>query len=279
MQVLGHVYPDFVRDEHIELFESFGRAELNVGVQSFDEKVLVNLGRPFDLARFERALAQLSGRFPIDMEIILGLPGDNPSSFRRTFEKAMDLAGKVRVFWCLALPDALLERAAEFEIDFDPETFELRSCRGWSPESLRAEKEYVCDVASRMYRPMIGPSWAEFRPVRGADGRSVSSARLTPQVAERLRRRIEVGQTGLRLLGMRTEGDRLVLELEDESGALVLEAAPTRGAEQHFVQREGISYSHRGKIPRPSAQSLRSLIDLVHPDVRPVVQPSPSDPS
>src|SRR5207248_3172599 len=136
-QVIGHIYPTFIRDEHLDFFQTFRRPEIATGIQSFDKDVLKKLGRPFDLARFEHVLREMSPRFDIRMEIIHGLPGDNPASFRATLEKAMEVATTVLVFQCLALPDALLDRAEEFQIDFDPETFKIRSCAGWTEESIR----------------------------------------------------------------------------------------------------------------------------------------------
>jgi radical SAM superfamily enzyme YgiQ (UPF0313 family) len=271
MQVLGHIYPAFIRDEHLELFDSFGRAELTVGVQSFDKEVLKKLGRPFDLARFEHVLGELTGRYPIDLEIILGLPGDNPASFRRTFEKAIGLGGKVRVFYCLALPDALLDRAREFDIDFDPETFELRSCLGWTRESLRTEWQHVCDVARTMHRPYIGSNWVDFRTDGVTEDRPPSSP-ISSDAVERLRDAIDVAQIGWRLLGAHREGERLVLDLDGASGPLVLEAALARRGQPRFIEHEGVAYSHRGEIGRAGTPSLLSLIERVHADVRPVLR-------
>lgn len=275
MQVLGHIYPAFIRDEHIEFFDSFRRAEVTVGVQSFDKEALKRLGRPFDLARFERVLGELSGRFDIDLEIILGLPGDTAASFRRTFEKAIGLASTVRVFYCLALPDALLERASEFEIDFDPETFEVRSCRGWTAENLRTEWRHVCEVAMTMHRPVIGPNWVDFRTERAPVGvtprpsRNVSQ--ITSAAVNRLRDAIDLAAMGWRLRNAHKEGERLILDLDGSAGPLILEAALARVGHQRFSEHEGIAYSHRGEIGRTNAPRLLAFIEHVHRDVRPVL--------
>jgi hypothetical protein len=276
MQVIGHIYPTFIRDEHLGVFESFGRTELSVGIQSFDKDVLKQLGRPFDLARFEHVLGEISGRFPLDLEIILGLPGDNPASFRRTFEKAIALGNTVRVFFCLALPDALLDRATEFDIDFDPETFQLRSCKGWTPESLRAEWEHVCEVAMTMYRPTIGSNWTDFRTrfpaVEAPPAPPPEVSWITSEDVERLRTAIGVAEMGWRLLDARTEGERLILDLDGTSGPLVLEVAHADAGRQRFSEYEGVAYTHRGEIARGEVPRLRSFIERVHHDVRPVIK-------
>jgi radical SAM superfamily enzyme YgiQ (UPF0313 family) len=274
MQVLGHIYPAFLLDDHLDFFDSFGRAELTVGVQSFEKDVLRKLGRPFDLSRFERVLDELSGRFPIELEIILGLPGDDPASFRRTFEKAIRVAHKVRVFYCLALPDALLDRASEFDIDFDPETFEVQSCRGWTRESLRAEWEHAREVARAMVRPYLGANWLDFRTERATDGdeRSPSDDGLPipSDALDRLSNAVERSRAGWHLRHAQKKGDRLILDLDGASGRLFLEVAPAAVGRRHFVQHEGLAYSHRGEIAQGGAESLRSFIELVHACVVPV---------
>jgi radical SAM superfamily enzyme YgiQ (UPF0313 family) len=272
LQVLGHIYPTYIRDEHLEFFASLRRAEVTVGVQSFDKDVLKRLGRPFDLARFEHVLRELAGRFPIDLEIILGLPGDTRASFRRTFEKALEIATTVRVFYCLALPDALLERAGEFDIAFDPETFEIQSCQGWSAEDLRAEWAHVRDVAATMHRPSFGPNWLDFGTARAAAPHPAGPA---ADAFGRLRDAIDVAAMGWRLADVRAEGPRLILDLDGAAGRLVLEVEPASEGKRHFVEHEGVAYSHRSDISRGDASRLRTFIQHVHREVRPVLSPSP----
>jgi radical SAM superfamily enzyme YgiQ (UPF0313 family) len=271
LQVLGHIYPTYIRDEHLEFFASLRRAEVTVGVQSFDREVLKRLGRPFDLARFEHVLEELAGRFAIDLEIILGLPGDSPASFRRTFEKALGIATTVRVFYCLALPDALLERADEFDIAFDPETFEVLSCQGWSAEDLRSEWEHVRTVAATMHRPSFGPNWIDFGTVRATTARS---ATLAANAIDRLRDAIDLAEMGWHLADVRADGQRLILDLDGGSGRLVLEVERASTGRRHFLEHEGLAYSHRNDISRGEAARLRAFIQHVHRDVQPVLPPS-----
>lgn len=275
-QVLGHIYPTFINDEHLQFFETFRRAEISVGVQSFDKEILKKLERPFDLARFEHVLGEMGSRFDVDLEIILGLPGDNPASFRRTFERAIATGTTVRVFYCLALPDALLERAGELAVDFDPETFWVRSCQGWSAESLRTEWEYVCQVASTMYRPNLGPNWVDFRPWSKAspqsDARSAMSSALGGDLVERLRQAVDRRDSGWRLSAARREGELLLLDLDGRFGRrLVLEVVEAREGRGSYVEREGIAYSHRGELAREETMPLRQLIEAVHENVRPML--------
>lgn len=262
-QVLGHVYPTLMRAEHLELFDAFGRAELAVGIQSFDADVLKGLGRPFDYDRFERVLNLMLGRFEIDFELILGLPGDSPHNFRRTFERAIELADRVRVFYCLALPDALLERAEEFGVEFDPRTFEVSACRGWTSQTLRTEWAHVQRVASSMPRPYVESNWVDFR-----------TGRRPPSIADdalsRLGAAASRAATGWQLKGARESNGCLVFDFDGESGPLVLEARRARPGQASFTEKEGIAYSHRGQLAGEGASRLRDFIEYVHAEVAPV---------
>lgn len=276
-QVLGHIYPTFLREDHLELFDTFGRAEITVGVQSFDRAVLARLGRPFDLQRFERVLGELEGRVDVDLEIILGLPGDDPDNFRRTLDKAISLATSVRVFYCLALPDALLERADNLAVDFDPETFEVRSCAGWTREALESEWARVRRIAETMYRPNFGPNWIDFRTAhpapRGHHGRHdhTHAHALAPEAIDRLRDAIAHTDMGWHLADARADGDGLILDLDGAAGRLVLEVRRTEAGRPRFAEHDGIAYSHRGAVVHHDTSKVRSFIERVHRDVGPAL--------
>jgi len=274
-KVIGHVYPSYLKDYHLDLLSSFGRAELDVGIQSFDRQVLKGLGRPFDPARLERMLHELAGRFPVDLEIIMGLPGDDPASFRRTFERAIEFPAKVRVFWCLALPDALLERAEEYDIDFDPITFGVRSCRGWSPEDLESEWAYVKSVASTMYRPEMGSNWIEFRTESEAARHMSGDLRAWPiagAVQTRLKGLVEGAAMGYELQEAERGQGGVILHLDGKTGPVVLSAAVASPGQRSFVELGGIAYSHRGELARPDASRLRSFIERVHAGLAPLTR-------
>ncbi len=269
-KVIGHVYPSYLKDFHLDLLSSFGRAELDVGIQSFDRQVLKDLGRPFDPDRFERMLEVLAGNFPLDLEIIMGLPGDDPASFRRTFERLIEYPAKVRVFWCLALPDALLERADEYDIDFDPITFGVRSCRGWTEEGLRSEWEHVRKVAEQMYRTEMGSNWVEFRTAseeaRHRRG-EMKAWRLASAHRARLSRAIDEAAMGYSLAEAERGKAGVILHLAGGEGPVVLQASVANPGERSFVELGGIAYSHRGELARGDASKLRLFIERVHGDV------------
>lgn len=146
--LICEVYPAKVRREHIEFLGSVGRSLVGVGLQSFDNEVLAHVERSYDEARFEQTLHELGEVAKVAVEVILGLPGDNPESFRRNFERARRLPCALRVYHCVVLPSALMVRApAHYDMDFDPVSLKMRSCLGWTAEALQRECEYVSQCA------------------------------------------------------------------------------------------------------------------------------------
>jgi radical SAM superfamily enzyme YgiQ (UPF0313 family) len=144
------VYPAAVKKEHLDFLGSVHEPLVGIGLQSFDNDVLKHVERSYDEARFETTLQQLREVAHVAVEIILGLPGDTPENFRRSFERARRLPTALRVYHCVVLPSALMVRApASYNMDYDPVTLKMRSCLGWSERDLRQEVEYVNARAAR----------------------------------------------------------------------------------------------------------------------------------
>src|SRR5690606_8729555 len=81
------VYPAAVKKEHLEFLGSVHQPLVGIGLQSFDNDVLKHVELSYDEARFENTLQQLREVAHVAVEIILGLPGDSPENFRKTFER------------------------------------------------------------------------------------------------------------------------------------------------------------------------------------------------
>ncbi|MCR4675678.1 MAG: radical SAM protein [Sphaerochaetaceae bacterium] len=65
---------------------------VQIGLQSSDEKVLKNINRSFDRARFERNMKLLSREgVAFGLDVIIGLPGDTLHTFRSTLDFAVSL--------------------------------------------------------------------------------------------------------------------------------------------------------------------------------------------
>ena len=148
--LICEVYPAKVRQEHIDFLASIHEPLVGIGLQSFDNEVLKHVERSFDEARFETTLHQLREVAHVAIEIIMGLPGDTPENFRKSFERARSLPTALRVYHCVVLPSALMVRApASDQLDYDPITLKMRSCLGWSERELQTEMDYVTACAAR----------------------------------------------------------------------------------------------------------------------------------
>lgn len=148
--LICEVYPAKVQQEHIDFLSSVGQALVGIGLQSFDSKVLSHVERAYNEARFEQTLYELKAVAAVAVEIILGLPGDTPENFRKTFERARSLPCALRVYHCVVLPSALMVRApAHYNMQYDPVTLKMRSCLGWSEQALQAECDFVTRCAER----------------------------------------------------------------------------------------------------------------------------------
>jgi len=157
------VYPNLLTSEHLRVLERTAHVHAGVGVQSLDPKVLSNADRPFKPQHLRPVVEQLLQFGLVDVEIILGLPGDTPEQFRRTLEEALTLPCSIRVFRCLILPDALMTRAPrEYQIRFDPRTLMMTSCHTWSERDLMATQEYVSSLVESTPYASTGDYWWHF---------------------------------------------------------------------------------------------------------------------
>ena len=268
--VHGHFYPTHLKDEHLEFLALVGKPQVSIGIQSFDPEVLRKLGRPFDLARFERVLKDLRGRIPIDVEIIYGLPGDNPESFRRTVDKTMELADSVRIFYPMVLPDALLERVDEFGIRFDPRSFVIEECDGWSARDLRDGWEQLARRTEGLANYMVSPTWLGFRTPsateRDAQRAPVAapSPRVSSEEVQALTSSLGTSMAGWSVSGARLDDRALLVDLGSPQGAVLLEVIASRDGARSFARRDGLAYSYRGSIDSASARELGRVIDAIH---------------
>lgn len=149
--LICEVYPAKVRPEHLEFLGAVGNAHVGIGLQSFDSEVLAHVERSYDEARFEQTLYALKGVAAVAIEIIMGLPGDTPENFRKSFERARSLPCALRVYHCVVLPSALMVRApADYRLDYDPVTLKMQSCLGWTEQALESECAFLTDQARRL---------------------------------------------------------------------------------------------------------------------------------
>jgi radical SAM superfamily enzyme YgiQ (UPF0313 family) len=170
--LICEVYPAKVRAEHIEFLRGIGQPLVGIGLQSFDNSVLKHVERSYDEQRFEQTFGELSSVAGVAVEIILGLPGDTPENFRRTFERARAMPCALRVYHCVVLPSALMVRApAHYAMDYDPVSLKMRSCLGWPEAALERECAHVSARAA-VEGGRSGEFFWVFPPPRPAAGGS-----------------------------------------------------------------------------------------------------------
>lgn len=146
--LICEVYPTAVRRTHLDFLGKLGAAHIGIGLQSFDEAVRGEVERKQDDERLPDLLSALRSVAKVCVEIIMGLPGDTPEGFLRSFERARRLGVALRVYHCVVLPSALMARSpAEHQLDYDPVTLKMRSCLGWPKGTLAAMRRRMDDEA------------------------------------------------------------------------------------------------------------------------------------
>jgi radical SAM superfamily enzyme YgiQ (UPF0313 family) len=180
-------YPTQINDEYFEFLRACNNGYIGVGLQTFSREALKAMERPFMEARFEWVVNELARVGPVEIQVILGLPGDDPVSFKNTIERARRLPAQVSVYHCLVLPDALMTRGdPEFDLKFDPYTLRMISCQGWSEQALAETRAWLIEQSAHP-EPGLEPSrefWIGFdRPHQGqrtAESPAEDSGGTTP---------------------------------------------------------------------------------------------------
>ena len=85
--------PDTITREKLAVLRSHGVDRVSVNPQTMSDRVLEAIGRRHTARDVLDALAQVreAGGLAVNMDLIAGLPGDRPETFRRTVEQVLDL--------------------------------------------------------------------------------------------------------------------------------------------------------------------------------------------
>ena len=141
--------PDTVDPEKLRVIRDLGANRVSINPQTMNDAVLRAVGRPHTAADIERAYAQArnAGFESINMDLIAGLPGDNPESFACSLERVLALDPSNITVHTLALKKGaeLFSRreglppqaAVEAMVDH---ANELLSSRGYAPYYLYRQK-------------------------------------------------------------------------------------------------------------------------------------------
>lgn len=86
--------PDTVTDAKLNVLKQKGVTRISINPQTFNDKVLENIGRRHTAKEAESAFlaARKAGLDNINMDIIAGLPGDTFESFKETLERVIGLS-------------------------------------------------------------------------------------------------------------------------------------------------------------------------------------------
>ena len=106
--------PETVTPQKMEGFRNAGVNRISFGVQSFDDQELERLERVHSARRAVEAfsVARASGFDNVSLDLMLWLPGQSPASWRRTMERAAELAPEHLSMYLLELyPNAPLKEA------------------------------------------------------------------------------------------------------------------------------------------------------------------------
>ncbi|UCF93788.1 MAG: radical SAM protein [Desulfobacterales bacterium] len=102
--------PDTIDEEQLDLIRNFPIATVELGVQSMDDQILAMARRGHDCAATIRAVHLLRDRnYQIGLQIMIGLPGDDPSRSLQTGRRIVDLQPDfVRIYPTVVLANSLL---------------------------------------------------------------------------------------------------------------------------------------------------------------------------
>lgn len=102
---MNGICADRLDGERLSLMREAGFTGIELALVSADPGVCGSLGRPFDPERLEQTVraAQQAG-FPVTAYLILGLPGETPSSMLRGMKFLFDLGVRIGPSFCYAVP-------------------------------------------------------------------------------------------------------------------------------------------------------------------------------
>ena len=141
------VWAEFIDDEMARLFAAANFAFIEVGLQTTDSAVLELVERRLRLQQFLDGIRFLKKhQLHFELQLIAGLPGETPASFRTSLNFAASLEPpRLAAFDLMILPGTeLWRKATALHIEFDPEPpYHVRA----HPTMSRADIAHVAAVA------------------------------------------------------------------------------------------------------------------------------------
>lgn len=293
------IYPSHMNDEHLRFLEDTTAVYAGIGLQSFDPKVLEGVSRRFDVDRFNRVVHEVGAIVPeATVEVMMGLPGDDPDNFKRTVERVRTLPVNVRVFHTLVLPGALMTKApASFGLVYDPFDLRILSCQGWSRRDIEETCQWLDGQVEDPSGEPVG-TWRFFRPDRAdrfgrggprtdellvrtrqrqgmepPPGRPSSrNVELLPGLREAVERRATAtGWSLVDVIAVDADVRRgLLVSVERAEGSLTLHVVPAVEGQRLYKAAHGLAYSYQRAqgIEGSGLRILDELIEELHPLMR-----------
>jgi radical SAM superfamily enzyme YgiQ (UPF0313 family) len=261
------VYPSHLSGEQVEFLENVQADRISVGLQSFDPDVLETIQRRFDEANFRRVVETLSRIANlVTVEIIMGLPGDNPRSFLNTLDRLLELPCEARVFHCLVLPDALMDRAAPgSDMVYDQATLQMISCKGWPAGEIAKMREALDSRAASLGGVAMKDWWEFPGPKMGrqdqSNGFAAKEDTLPPEVLDAIARRVDRATgSAWNLSATETADGKVSVLMKTPEGTLVLDMVAAVPGGKTYRSLNGIDYSYRRRAGAEiSSRALRQL--------------------
>ena len=141
--------PDTLDPEKLRTIRALGAGRMSINPQTMNDAVLRNVGRCHTAAEVERAYREAveAGFSSINMDLIAGLPGDDPDSFRASLERVLALGPSNITVHTLALKKGadLFEKRGGLPSQSAVEEMvrtanETLSARGYAPYYLYRQK-------------------------------------------------------------------------------------------------------------------------------------------
>ncbi len=272
----SEIYPAHLTDDHLAFLEEIRPDCLGIGLQSYDEEVLRRMERPFNAAKFEKVVHDVAEIAPNSViEIIMGLPGDHPDSFRRTVERARKLPLPLRLYKCMVLPNALMTRSpAHYALEYDYETLHLISCWGWSAGDVRAmsdELTALCEAEGGEMGPNYWTLPAGQRAMRPAEAALRAELELVVGSAS--------GGAWRLLTATRADG-HLDLRVDTPVGPVGVRVETAVGGERYYRIIGGVGYSYltMPDLQAPDPDVFERFIHGAHPALHTAVRAAPGAP-
>ena len=111
--------PDTITSEKLEVLKKHGVTRISVNPQTMNDSVLEAIGRKHTASDILNALSLVreAGGFDVNMDLIAGLPRDDPESFRRTLDQVISLSPENVTVHTLSPAGSVKDRVARQMLD------------------------------------------------------------------------------------------------------------------------------------------------------------------